>query len=169
MSEPYLTQIRRELLPGRKKSRMLKELEQHIEDSDGTSDRLGPPKDVAVLYNAIYPLWPRFLCFFCLVFVTSVLIFFGGYMLRLDETPMEAQFSSSPFAPVIGILGFAGILLMFPGIYVSAAIFLPTQNFETHFLATPIIANVIWMVIYAVILLPSPGQIFRLFARRLKS
>lgn len=169
MSEPYLTQIKRELLPGRKKNRMLKELEQHIEDSDGASDRLGLPKDVAVLYNAIYPLWPRFLCFFCLVFVTSVLLFFGSYMVGIDETPMESQLMYSPFGPVVGLLGLAGMFLMIPGIYVSAAIFFPSQNFEMHSIAVPIIANVVWMTVYAVMLLPPPGQIIRLLTRRLKS
>jgi hypothetical protein len=124
---------------------------------------------VAVVYNAIYPLWPRFLCFFLLVFVTSALIFSGAYMLSLDETPMEAQLASSPLAPIVGVLGFAGVLLMVPGIFVSAAIFIPSQNFDMHFVMTPIIANVIWMIIYAVVLLPPPGQLFRLLARRLKS
>ena len=169
MPEPFLTQIKRELLPSRKKNRLLKELERHIEDSGGETDRLGQPGDVAVIYNAIYPLWPRFLCFFLLVFVTSALIFSGAYMLRIDETPMESQFASSPIAPIVGIVAFAGIILMFPGIFMSAAIFIPSQNFDMHFLMTPIIANAIWILIYAVILLPPPGQLFRLLARRLKS
>lgn len=169
MPETFLNRMASGLLPGRNRSRILKELEQHIEDSGGSADRLGRPEDVAALYNAIYPVWPRFLIFSCLVFVTSILLFCGGYLIRIDETSMESQLMYSPLGIVVGLLGVAGMFLMIPGIYISAAIFFPSQNFDAHFFAVPIIANVVWMIVYAVMLLPPPGQMVRLFARRLKS
>lgn len=169
MRDPYLTRLKREVLPGRRKIRMLREMAHHIEDGGGSTDRLGDPQDVAVLYNAIHPLWPRILCFFCLVFLTSVLIFSGGYLLSIDETPMESQLAHSPFGSVVALLGLAGMLLMVPGIYVSAAIFFPTQNFDAHFVAAPVIANLVWMTVYYVFLVPPPGQLLRIATRRLKS
>lgn len=169
MSDAYLSKLRQELAPSKYRSRLIKELEQHIEDSGGTSASLGSAQTVAATYNRLYPVWPRIMLFFVLVFVTSLLIFCAAYMLRIDETPMETQLGQSPFGSVVAILGLAGMLLSVPGIYVSMAIFFPSQNFDAYFSAVPIVANLIWIIVYAVILLPPPGMLVRMLSRRLKS
>ncbi|NBS41210.1 hypothetical protein EBS80_00940 [bacterium] len=169
MSDPYLSRLRQELAPSRYRSRLIRELEQHIEDSGGTSETLGSTEAVATAYNRLYPVWPRAMLFFVLVFVTSVLIFCAAFLLRVDETPMESQLAQTPPGWIVGILGLAGIALSLPGIYVSQLAFFPSENFDAYFSAVPIVANLIWIIVYAVILLPSPGMIMRMLSRRLKS
>ncbi len=111
----------------------------------------------------------RIILFFVLTFVTSVLIFCASYLFHIDETPMEAQLAQSPLGWIIAVLGLAGIALSIPGIYVSAAIFFPSQNFDAHFAAIPIISNLIWMTVYAVFLLPPPTMLVRAIKGWLKS
>lgn len=169
MPDPFLSRLDRRLAPSRYRRRLLRELEQHIEDSGGDSGRLGTPEVVAELYHRAYPFWPRVLAFLVLAFVTSALIFTGAYVLRIDETPAETAMTQSPFGWIVGLGGLVGIFLMLPGIYASAAIFFPSQNFDAHFMAAPMIANIVWMLIYAVFLLPPPLELLRHLVRRFKS
>lgn len=103
----------------------------------------------------------RIVLFFVLTFATALLLFCGDYLFRIDETPMEAQLVQSPLGWIIAVLGLLGIALSIPGIHVSAAIFFPSQNFDAHFLAVPIVSQIIWTTVYAVFLLPPPTMLVR--------